>query len=172
MRNFSIKSLFPPPATQVFMFIALAAKTLMMEMHSFLSTWLGCALCGTMIIFLLLCILSNLYRKTEHKQKAGTGMTDSHFEIPSETLVFPGFTSHTRLSPKLHSFCYRFLIAAVPVRSCSSNWLVSIDNRRKSWWRRGWLQIDPENHLQRGDDELGLSNKLDEFLKSRVTCPN
>lgn len=81
--------------------------------------------------------------------------------------ILPGQISHTRLFPKYHTFRYPYLMVAVPVRSCPSNWLLSIDSAAKSWWSRGWLRVEPYDHLGRGD-ETSLGQKLDNFLRDQV----
>ena len=44
------------------------------------------------------------------------------------------------------------------------------------WWNRGWLHVDPDDHLHRGDNEGGLRSKLDTYLRQQVcvagTCRN
>jgi hypothetical protein len=59
-------------------------------------------------------------------------------------------------------------MVGVPVRSCQSNWLLSIDSANKNWWKRGWLRVEPQDHLGRGD-EKSLDLKLDHFLQSQVS---
>jgi hypothetical protein len=87
---------------------------------------------------------------------------------PCRPFILPGRISHTRLFPKFHTFSYPYLMVGVPVRSCQSNWLLSIDSANKNWWKRGWLRVEPQDHLGRGD-EKSLDLKLDHFLQSQVS---
>jgi hypothetical protein len=82
--------------------------------------------------------------------------------------VFSGRISHTRLFPKFHAFSYSYLMVGIPVRSFKSNWLLSVDTATSRWWNRGWLRVEPQDHLGRGGDGDGLSRKLDRFLQSQV----
>lgn len=147
-----------------------AAMELLIVFNSVYS-WVTCLSLSTSLITLILWSLSKTTKKPkepgDHVPFTGDLEIGQSFHN-DEVLVFPGRTSHTRLFPKAHSFSYGFLIAVVPVRNCKSNWFAAIDNENKPWWRRGWLRVDPRDHLHRGDDDHGLSYKLDRYLESKV----
>ena len=81
-------------------------------------------------------------------------------------LVLRGRISHRRLFPKRHQLLYPFLMVGIPIRRCPSNWLLSVD--ASTWWRRGWLQVNAQDHLGRHNTQLRISEKLDDFLLSQV----
>ena len=74
--------------------------------------------------------------------------------------------SHHRLFPKRHNFTYSYLMVGVPVRSPSSNWLLSFDD--SSQCRRGWLHVSTKDHLNRGLEGKTLSENLDAYLCQQV----
>jgi hypothetical protein len=82
------------------------------------------------------------------------------------TQFLPCSISHCRLFPKQHKFKYPYLSVGVPVRSPSSNWLLSVDNQ--PWWERGWFHVSPKDHLHRGRDGATLSENIDAYLKLQV----
>ncbi|KAK9441956.1 hypothetical protein VB005_06600 [Metarhizium brunneum] len=71
--------------------------------------------------------------------------------------------SHRRLFPKKHRFAYPYLSVGIPVRSPTSNWLLSVNTA--SWWARGWLHVSPKDHLNRGRDGATLSENIDAYLQ-------
>ncbi|KHO01977.1 uncharacterized protein MAM_00978 [Metarhizium album ARSEF 1941] len=71
--------------------------------------------------------------------------------------------SHRRLFPEKHRFAYPYLSVGIPVRSPTSNWLLSVD--AAPWWERGWLHVSPKDHLNRGRDGATLSENIDAYLK-------
>lgn len=134
-------------------------------------SWISCLSLSTSLVTLVLWSLSKTIRKSKWYSEHNTLPDDletRHSFHNDEALVFSGRTSHTRLLPKVHSFSYNFLITAVPVRNCKPNWFAAINNETRPWWRRAWLRVDPRDHLHRGDDEHGLSYKLDRYLESKV----
>ncbi|EED21453.1 conserved hypothetical protein [Talaromyces stipitatus ATCC 10500] len=138
-----------------------------------LPSWVGQVAFGTTLVSLVLWLSSffSAFKKYDRKTMTEDVENDSSLLGIDEVLVFPGRTSHTRLSPVVRSFWFHFLIAAVPIRNCRSNWFVSVDSDTKPWWHRGWLRVDPPDHLHRGEDENGLSYKLDKFLSSKQYNP-
>lgn len=87
--------------------------------------------------------------------------------IIHDSLILRGRLSHTRLFPKFHSFSYSYLMVGIPIRSCKSNWLLSVDVT--DWWSRGWLRVDASDHLDRSNNEKSISEKLDQYLESKVS---
>ena len=100
---------------------------------------------------------------TKHREQQ-----DVVFTI-DDLLILRGRTSHTRLFPAFHSFNYSYLMVGVPLHSTKCNWLVTVDE--PSWWKRGWLRIEANDHLQRGQNEHGIRRKLNLYLESQV-CKN
>ncbi|KAK7397848.1 hypothetical protein QQX98_012782 [Neonectria punicea] len=94
--------------------------------------------------------------------------------------LIPSRTSHTRFFPKRHSFAYSYLVVGVPVGfSGSANGMVSADvsDASRSWLSfisspRAWFDVDPADYLQRGDADLGLRGKLDNYLRSQDADPS
>lgn len=58
-------------------------------------------------------------------------------------------------------------MVGIPLHSTQGNWLVSVDEQ--SWWKRGWLRIEADDHLGRGQNEGGIRRKLDLYLESQVS---
>lgn len=85
----------------------------------------------------------------------------------NDLLILPGKISHTRFFPTSHAFRYSYLMVGVPLHATRENWLVSVDEQR--WWKRGWLRIEADDHLGRGQNEGGIRRKLDLYLKSQVS---
>ncbi|KFG80604.1 hypothetical protein MANI_028773 [Metarhizium anisopliae] len=77
--------------------------------------------------------------------------------------------SHRRLFPKKHRFAYPYLSVGIPVRSPTSNWLLSVNTA--SWWARGWLHVSPKDHLNRGLDGATLSENIDAYLQLQGLNP-
>lgn len=92
----------------------------------------------------------------------------SHSISPiDKTLILPGRISHTRLFPKHHSFSYSYLMVGIPIHSTiQNNRLVSVDER--VWWKRGWLCVNANDHLGRGENAQGIQQKLRQYLESKV----
>ncbi len=83
-----------------------------------------------------------------------------------KTQVLRCNVSHCRMFPKKHRFSYPYLAVGVPVRSPRSNWLLSVDTN--VWWKRGWLHVSAEDHLNRGRDGISLSENIDSYMKMQV----
>ncbi|KAI2601771.1 DUF1365-domain-containing protein [Hypoxylon sp. NC1633] len=86
-----------------------------------------------------------------------------------ETQILKCQISHRRLFPKTHRFIYPYLSVGIPVRSPKSNWLLSVDI--EVWWKRGWLQVSANDHLNRGRDGKTLSENIDSYLKAQGLDP-
>ena len=121
-------------------------------------------------VFLLIpisIILVYLYAK-DQLHKNGIRKHDLYVCEIDKPSVFPGRVSHTRIFPKFHSFTYSYLMIGVPVTSLEQgNWILSVDTR--AWWKRGWLHVDSDDHLLRGDSQKCLRKKLDTCLKQEVS---
>nr|OQO23281.1 hypothetical protein B0A51_08897 [Rachicladosporium sp. CCFEE 5018] len=78
-------------------------------------------------------------------------------------LLIPSKTTHTRLFPKKHSFEYSYLLVGVPVGSSGrlSNAL-SVDGSPPAWF-----DVRSADYLNRGDDHLGLADKLKSYLHTQ-----
>lgn len=172
--NFDIKrkdsSEFTTLWSLAFLLIHVVNKRAAMKLVTDFDCVSGCNICiylSTSLIILIFWARSSSNIPEKHMLPRDHKHMDDQLHY-NEALVFPGRTSHTRVLPKVHSFLYAFLIIAVPIRNCKSNWFAAIDNKTKLWWRRGWLQVDSPDHLHRGDDKRGLSHKLDQYLESKV----
>lgn len=71
--------------------------------------------------------------------------------------------SHHRLFPEHHGFTYSYLTVGIPARSPRSSWLLSVDATKS--WRRGWLHVTAEDHLNRGSEGMTLSEHLDSYSR-------
>ena len=88
-------------------------------------------------------------------------------QIIDRPLIFPGRVSHTRLFPKFHAFSYSYLMVGIPIKPPGKrNSIISVD--ASGWRGRGWLCVNSEDHLHRGDDESGIQWKLDQYLLQQV----
>ena len=100
-----------------------------------------------------------------------------------KVLLFPCRTTHSRLFPQKHSFAYSYLAIGIPVGwEGLAGGLVSAgikDGRQESeassWFsfrsspRKSWYDVDAGDYLARGNSQLGLRGKLDEFLETQVS---
>ncbi|KAK3301355.1 uncharacterized protein B0H64DRAFT_370485 [Chaetomium fimeti] len=86
----------------------------------------------------------------------GAKVKAPRWDGPGKVLLFPCWTSHSRLFPKKHSFSYPYLLVGIPVGFEGSV---------------GWFTIDAGDYLERGKSELGLRGKLDEYLWSQGVNP-
>lgn len=93
--------------------------------------------------------------------------------VPNGSLkpaILPCRTAHTRIFPKKHDFAYSYLQVGVPVGwkgSVSS--ILSVDEEyHQLGGSSAWFKVEAADHLQRGNDHLGLDGKLKEYLKSQV----
>lgn len=108
-------------------------------------------------------------------------------EIPKwdgagQILLLPCRTTHTRLSPKSHTFSYAYLVVGVPVgyRGNAAN-MVSVGVKQISDWtswfaswsrlQKGWFDVDASDYLQRQSGELTLREKLDSYLQTQGVDP-
>jgi hypothetical protein len=86
-----------------------------------------------------------------------------------KTYVFPGRTMHARMTPTYHAFNYPYLMVGIPVhQGLSSQSTRHVSTNIPHWWRRGWLRVDPRDHLLR-ENRSTLREKLDHYLISQVT---
>lgn len=95
-----------------------------------------------------------------------------------EVSLYPCRTTHSRLSPKKHTFSYSYLLVGVPVSfEGNAGGMVSVQAKvrpgRLSWFlagfKEGWFTIDAEDYLERGKPELTLREKLDRYLFNQVS---
>lgn len=98
---------------------------------------------------------------------------------PGQVLLLPCRTTHTRLSPKSHTFSYAYFVVGVPVgyRGNAAN-MVSVGVEHASGWaswfssssqvQKGWFDVDASDYLQRQSEELTLREKLDNYLQTQV----
>jgi hypothetical protein len=121
-----------------------------------------CCLAASCLIFLL--VSRNKIEKRK-KSKRTTGSKDAGISI-NKTQILKCHLSHHRMFPQKHAFIYPYLSIGVPVRSPSSNWLLSIDEI--NWWKRGWLYVSAKDHLDRGRYGDTLSTNLDAYLEQQV----
>jgi DUF1365 family protein len=78
-------------------------------------------------------------------------------------LLIPSRTRHTRLFPRKHGFEYSYLFVGVPVGvSGQVSKALSVDSQRGSWFN-----VKSADYLSRGNEHLGLGDKLKRFLHSQ-----
>ncbi len=109
---------------------------------------------------------------TDSEGARGSSMNFDPQQNQLRPLVFPCRTSHTRMSPKSHSFSYSYLFVGVPVgwRGTMGK-LLSADMKSLPWKGRSprsWLSVESADHLERGDHIHGLRGKLESYLKIQV----
>ncbi|KAK4164813.1 hypothetical protein QBC43DRAFT_43158 [Cladorrhinum sp. PSN259] len=101
---------------------------------------------------------------------------------PCKLLLYPCEASHARFFPKEHSFSSRYLAVGIPVGfEGNAGGMVSVgmgrDKDLSPWFSlasqapKGWFHVDPGDYLRRGNAELGLRGKLDEYLQSEGVDP-
>ena len=94
-------------------------------------------------------------------------------------LLLPCRTTHHRLFPKKHGFSYSYLAVGIPVGwTGTAGGMISSDVRSESgilhWFSfrprlaKAWYDVDAADYLERGNGQLGLRRKLDDYLKSQV----
>lgn len=95
--------------------------------------------------------------------------------FPAKPMIFRCATSHTRVSPKKHSFVYSYLLVGVPVgwRGSVGGMLSADDERKKSSWFSAkpsspWHVVNGDDYLGRGHSVDGLRGKLRDYLRSQV----
>ena len=94
-------------------------------------------------------------------------------------LLFPATLTHTRVSPVKNKFSHRVFFVGIPIGFRGQiGRLLSIDQDDSTLPYTKllrqlftWFSFDPVRYLQREDNEYGLRDKLDRFLRSQV-CPN
>ena len=98
---------------------------------------------------------------------------------PGQPYLIPCRTTHSRLFPVKHSFSYYYLAVGIPVGFKGNvKGMIGIDDRlTSSIWTKfpfsdlfacSWFSIRASNHLQRGQEELSLRQRLDLYLQSEV----
>lgn len=98
--------------------------------------------------------------------------------IMGRPMLFPVTLTHTRVSPVKNQFSHRVLLVGIPIGFRGRiGPLLSIDQGSPTMSYItsltkffAWFSFDPVRYLQRGDNEHGLRDKLDRFLRSQVSC--
>lgn len=97
---------------------------------------------------------------------------DRNYDGPSLPYLIPSRTTHTRLTPKRHSFGYSYLLVGIPVEwQGNANGMVAVDAGKKSRYlgsHRAWYNVKSDEYLERGTSHHGLRGKLNDFLRSQV----
>ncbi|MBE3048045.1 DUF1365 family protein [Candidatus Bathyarchaeota archaeon] len=97
---------------------------------------------------------------------------DSSDAAPTELgkpALFKCRTTHRRLSPKIHSFGYSYLVAGIPVGWKGRAWgILAADGYKGA----AWFKVRCGDHLHRGGSELGLRGKLNAYLSAEVSGGN
>ncbi|KAK0635555.1 hypothetical protein B0T17DRAFT_481508 [Bombardia bombarda] len=89
---------------------------------------------------------------------------------PGKALLFPCKTTHSRMFPEKHSFSYSYLVVGIPVGwEGNAAGMVSVGAKGKPG--RGWFNIDAADYLDRGNGEIGLRAKLDDYLRKQGADP-
>ncbi|KAK3403052.1 hypothetical protein B0T20DRAFT_14361 [Sordaria brevicollis] len=111
-----------------------------------------------------------------------TTLETSEWDGHGQVLLLPCRTTHTRLSPKSHTFSYAYLVVGVPVgyRGNVAN-MVSVGVKRSSNWaswlssssqvQKAWFDVDASDYLQRQSEELTLREKLDNYFETQGVDP-
>lgn len=112
---------------------------------------------------------SSFQRETGYDDiQAGSTAEMDRFPIPP--LLIPARTTHTRFFPKKHSFSYSYFYVGIPIgwRGCSGTALsadVELVSPLKR--RRGWFDVNSNDHLDRYARRKGLKQKLMAFLNDQ-----
>lgn len=78
-------------------------------------------------------------------------------------LLIASRTTHSRLTPKNHSFAYSYLFVGIPVGvSGRVSTALSVDSDTRSWFH-----VDSADYLARGKSEHGLGQKLKQYLHTQ-----
>lgn len=78
-------------------------------------------------------------------------------------LLISSRTTHSRMFPKRHSFSYSYLFVGVPVGySGRFSGALSVDGDTHSWFH-----VDSDDYLVRGHSDLGLGQKLKQYLHTQ-----
>ncbi|KAI9813266.1 MAG: hypothetical protein M1827_004208 [Pycnora praestabilis] len=85
-------------------------------------------------------------------------------------MFFPCKTTHTRITPKKHSFTYSYLYCGIPVGWRGSvSTILSADARATPGFLRGrtWFSVDAADYLSRIQLSSGLQGKLRAYLATQ-----
>lgn len=88
-------------------------------------------------------------------------------------LFFPVTVNHMRQHPATDRFRNQILLVGIPIGASGHlGNLLSIANKSKSGrpWS-AWFHFDSSRYLYRGDEDLTLREKLDQFIESQVKLP-
>ncbi|OJJ48129.1 hypothetical protein ASPZODRAFT_140459 [Penicilliopsis zonata CBS 506.65] len=101
--------------------------------------------------------------------------SDKSVTVLGRPLLFPVTITHTRRKPVNNQFSHRVLLIGVPVGLCGRvGHLLSIDDKQRSGsttpWD-SWFRFDSARYLHRGDEHLGLGEKLHRFLRAQNLDP-
>lgn len=108
-----------------------------------------------------------------------TSLKTPKWDGAGKPFLFPCRTTHARMFPQKHSFSYSYLVVGVPVGwEGNTGGMLSVGAKSESglasWFsltprlRKGWYNVDPADYLARGNSDLGLRGKLDEYLRFEV----
>lgn len=136
--------------------------------------WICLAIAFAFIFVQQKIVLANLRRKNSSKiQTKEKQCQDQDISLFTKPLVFPSRIHHVRMFPKKHSFAYSYLMVGIPVGwQGSVGTLLSAGSKPTPGSSKkvspAWLSVDTADHLARGDERLGLREKLDSYLRSIV----
>lgn len=89
-----------------------------------------------------------------------------------KVLLMPCKTTHPRLSTQKHCVSHPYLLVGIPVDwEGTSGSLVSSSFKRPSWpslLKTCCYNIDPADHLEHGEANMGLRGKMDAYIRSQV----
>ncbi|PLB46104.1 hypothetical protein P170DRAFT_365352 [Aspergillus steynii IBT 23096] len=99
-----------------------------------------------------------------------TSVAGTEVSVLGKPLLFPITLTHNRRSPIWNRFSHSVLFVGVPVGiKCQIGKLLSIDADETI---SSWFTVDSKRYLHRGDDHLGLREKLDVFLRDQNEDPS
>ncbi|KAK1140888.1 hypothetical protein N8T08_009761 [Aspergillus melleus] len=99
-----------------------------------------------------------------------TSVSDTSVSVVGKPLLFPLTLTHNRLCPIWNRFSHSVLMVGVPVGlKCRIGKLLSIDAEKTL---PSWFTFDSKRYLHRGDEHLGLREKLDVFLRDQNEDPS
>lgn len=128
----------------------------------------------------ILLYVSGLFLWAVFSRHGFTSTSDTKQIILGRPLFFPCTLTHSRVSPVKNNFSHRVLFLGVPVGLRGRiQPLLAVDGENvhlaqktshTRQWRQWitWFSSDSTRYLQRGDDEGGLREKLDRFLRYEV----
>ena len=103
-----------------------------------------------------------VHRGQQLRTKAGSrhSVEQSIDERLLPPLLIPSRTSHSRIFPRKHAFSYSYLFVGIPIgiRGRISRAL-SVDSSQSSWFN-----VRAAEYLARGNENLGLAEKLKRYL--------